>query len=288
MPRKRERFERSDVPKDTPYRNLIGLIVLLIIGGLGYLAFKFLWGRVSIEARMGDTMIHDALDEQTGHTALSGDFSYIDNPIEKILFLQVDDPDAEHPYLISAELLLMDPIDGSAHRFDVPTNLNMNIDGSSYTVGEYFDTYGPAASIPAIFSTYNITGNHVIMGTSTPWADIEGLDGENQLKIVDVAGPFVESMRTDLEPGEVIDHAALFKELGVSDLRVEDTPTLYYEVEEGAEPPSTVSVDLVSFGIQGGILIPYGSEDDSDYEDYDEDSEDFDEEGEDGESDEWW
>ncbi len=266
MSRKRERFERSDVPRENPYRNLIGLVVLLVIGAVGFFAFKFLWGRVQVESRMGDVALKEVLDEQDGPTALDGNFEYIDNPIEKILFLQVDDPDAERPRLISAQLLLMDPLGETAHLFDVPTNTLVIGEDSSYAFDEYFNSFGPEAAIPLITTSYNIYGNHVIIGTEVPWESIEALDGENPLNLVGVAGPFIESMRTDLDAGELVEHAALFKSLGVTSLEVEETPVLSNgseeggEGEEGGESASqspTVSVDLVPFGIQGGILIPY-------------------------------
>ena len=131
---------------------------------------------------------------------------------------------------------------------------------SSYAFDEYFNSFGPEAAIPLITTSYNIYGNHVIMGTTNPWESIEALDGENPLNLVGVARPFIESMRTDLDAGELVEHAALFKSLGVTSLDVEETPVLSSgsdEGEEGADQSPTVSVDLVPFGIQGGILIPY-------------------------------
>lgn len=258
MARKHERFERSDVPRDTPYRNLIGLVVLIVVGAACFFSFRFLWGRVQVESHMSDPDLLGALDEQPGPTTLEGNFYYTDNTIEKILYLQVDDPDAERPQLLSAQLLLLDPTGGTAHLVDVPLNVYLNVDGSSYAFSEYFNSFGPEATIPIITTAYNIFGNHVIMGTTSPWASIEALDGQNPLNLASTAEEFLSSMRTDLDGGELVEHAALFKSLGVTGLSVEDTPIIGGgEVEEGTEPPAYVSIDLVPFGIQTGILIPY-------------------------------
>ena len=257
MAHTRERFERSDVPRDTPYRNLIALVVLAIIGAIGFFAFKYLWGRVQVESHMSDADLVAALDEQPGPTTLEGNFYYTDNVIEKILYLQVDDIEAERPKLVSAQLLLLDPTGGTAHLVNVPLNALLSVEGSTYTFSDYFNSYGPEAAIPLITTAYNIFGNHVIMGTGSPWESIAALDGENPLNLAGVAPEFISSMRTDLDGGDIVEHAALFKTLGVTGLAVEETPIVGGPVEEGAEQPSTVSIDLVPFGLQTGILVPY-------------------------------
>lgn len=257
MARKRERFERSDVPRESPYRNLIGLVVLLVVGAVGFFFVRSLWGHVQVEAHMADTDIIGAIDEQPGPTTLEGNFEYTDNVIEKILFIQVDDADAEHPQFVSAQLLLLDEVGGTAHLVNVPSNVLLMVEGSSYAFSDYFNSFGPDATIPLITTAYNLFANHVIIGTSSPWANIVELDGENPLNVARSAKDFVRSMRTDLGARDLVEHAALFKTLGVMGLEVEETPVVGGAVAEGEEAPATVSVDLVPFGVQTGILIPY-------------------------------
>lgn len=256
MPRKRERFERSDVPRDNPHRNLIGLGVILIVAVLGFAFVSALWERVQVESRMGDAALVEALDEQAGSEVLEGSFTYTENPIEKILFLQVDDPDAEHPQLISAQLLLLDAEGEAAHLVDVPSYILLSVDGSSYALGEFFDEFGPSAAIPLIMTAYNIYGHHVIMGTESPWTAIAALDGMQPRDVVRDAESFVHSMRTDLDASELVAHASVFLQLGVPDLEVEATPVVGGAPAEDEEQPAPTSVDLVPFGVQTGILIP--------------------------------
>lgn len=256
MARKRERFERSDVPKDTKYRPLIGLAVLAIIGAVGFFFVRTLWGHVQIESRMGDPMMVDALDDQTGPTTLEGNFEYTENDIEKIFFLQVDDVDAERPKVVAAQLLLLDPTGGTAHLVDVPVNMLVNSEGSSYAFNEFFSSFGPEASVRLLATAYNIYADHVIMGTINPWDRIMGLDGVSSFEVVGKDEEFVRSMRTDLDAGDIVKHAALLNTLGVGALEVETTPLVGGTPAEGEEAPATVSIDLVPFGIQTGILIP--------------------------------
>ena len=260
MARKRERFERSDVPKGGKYTPLIGLAVLAVIGIVGFFFVRSLWGHVQIESHMGDSVMIESLDDQPGVTGLSGAFSYSDNDIEKIVFLQVDDVEAERPQLVGAQLLLLDEAGGVAHLVNVPTNVLVTSEGSSYRLDEFFNSFGPVAAVPLLTESYNIYGDHVIMGTTSPWASIAALEGVSSFNVVNTDEAFVKSMRTDLTPSEVVEHAAVFNTLGVPGLAVEETPIVGGAPAEGEEAPATVSVDLVPFGIQTGILIPDSAE----------------------------
>ena len=210
MGRKRERFERSDVPRDTPHRNLIALLVLVVIAAVGFLLIKTLWSRVQVESNMGDPDLSGCLDEQPGPTALEGAFYYTDNDIEKILFVQVDDPSAEHPTLKGAQLLLIDEVAGTAHLVDVPLNVRVTSEGATYTFEEHFASFGPVATIPLITTSFNIYADHVIVGTTVPWGAIQGLAGTNQFNVLGTNPDFVKSMHTDMDGGDLVDHGELF------------------------------------------------------------------------------
>lgn len=255
MARKRERFERSDVPRENPYRNLIALAVLLAIAGIGYLLVNMLWGRVKVEAHMGDPALLEAIDEQPGPTTLEGEFSYTDNFIEKILYLQVDDANAERPQLLSAQMLLIDELAGTAHLVDVPLSVRVSMEGQTLPFGDLAASYGLETAIPLLTEAYNLFANHVIIAQEAPWVSIVELDGVQPLQVVDAAGDFVGSIRTDLDASGLVEHGALFKTLNVLALELEQTPVTGATPE--GEVPQMVSVDLVPFGIQTGILIPY-------------------------------
>lgn len=254
MPRKRERFERSDVPRDNPHRNLIALAVLLVIAAAGFTLVDTLWSRVKVESHMDDPDIAEAIGKQDGPTALEGDFYYTDNDIEKILFLHVDDAGADRPQLVGAQLLLIDEAGGTAHLVDVPITVRVSAEGSVYAFAEYFNSYGFEAAIPLITASFNLYANHVIMGTESPWPPIIGLAGTNPFDVVGTNPEFVENIRTDMGGGELVEHGALFQTLGVGSLEVEECPVAGEEANEDGEV-TQVSVDLVPFGLQTGILI---------------------------------
>jgi len=61
MPRQRERFERTDVPRDNPYRNIIALVVVVASLVVVVLVCLTLWARVQREVRLGDNDLEDAI-----------------------------------------------------------------------------------------------------------------------------------------------------------------------------------------------------------------------------------
>ena len=48
MFRKRERFERSDVPRETPYTNVIGVVVLVVVFVALAMTVMAVWNRVKM------------------------------------------------------------------------------------------------------------------------------------------------------------------------------------------------------------------------------------------------
>ena len=65
MFRKRERFERSDVPRENPYTNVIGLAVVAIVAVLVGIVVVTLWDRAQLESHLGDHGLNKAVKSQS-------------------------------------------------------------------------------------------------------------------------------------------------------------------------------------------------------------------------------
>ena len=65
MFRKRERFERSDVPRENPYTNVIGLAVIVIVAVLVGIVVVTIWDRVQLESHLGDHGLNKAVKSQS-------------------------------------------------------------------------------------------------------------------------------------------------------------------------------------------------------------------------------
>ena len=95
MPRKRERFERSDVPRDTPYRNVIGGVVCVLVLAAVVAVVLFVWNRVKLESNLGDKDISDALSAQAAQaTPEAAGYVASGDEFESVVLFTADGLDA--------------------------------------------------------------------------------------------------------------------------------------------------------------------------------------------------
>lgn len=94
MFRKRERFERSDVPRETPYTNVIGVVVLVVVFVALAITVMTVWNRVTLESRLGANDLTDSLSAQAKASAADGYVASSDE-LESTLFLTVSSAAAD-------------------------------------------------------------------------------------------------------------------------------------------------------------------------------------------------
>lgn len=70
MFRKRERFERSDVPRESPYTNVIGLAVITIVAVLVGIVVVTIWDRAQLESHLGDHGLNKAVKARASQAIL--------------------------------------------------------------------------------------------------------------------------------------------------------------------------------------------------------------------------
>ena len=87
MPRKRERFERTDVPEPSPRRNVIGAVVAVVAIAATVAVVMFAWNRANLESRMGDNALGDALLSQAGSAGPSEGYVDTGNEVHSTLLL---------------------------------------------------------------------------------------------------------------------------------------------------------------------------------------------------------
>ena len=94
MFRKRERFERSDVPRETPYTNIIGVVVLVVVFVALAMTVMAVWNRVTLESRLGANDLTYSLSAQAKASAADGYVASSDE-LESTLFLTVSSAAAD-------------------------------------------------------------------------------------------------------------------------------------------------------------------------------------------------
>ena len=103
MPRRRERFERSDVPRASTRRSVIAAVVCVAVFAAIAAVVALLWNRVTLESRLGDKDLEGALASQPGQVVAEGT-GYVTSgdDFEVVALLTADGLDPVGPALTSA------------------------------------------------------------------------------------------------------------------------------------------------------------------------------------------
>ncbi len=227
MFRKRERFERSDVPRENPYTNVIGLAVIAIVAVLVGIVVVTLWDRAQLESHLGDHGLNKAVKSQS----VSG------NP----------DLKAGDSTLQSVRLLVIDRTQGTGHIVSIPTDVYAEVDSNAKTLADIYKDDGQSAFVSALASVTNIKITHVIIATDDVWEKISALSGSGARSLVSNASSLLSSMITDMNPNQLLELVEIVQPIGVSNLEHDEAP-----VVEGS---SGTTVDPTALGKLVGMLV---------------------------------
>ena len=128
--RDRERFERTDVPEPSPRRNLVGAIVAVAALVATAVVVILAWNRASLESRMGDSALGDALASEAGSVGPSKGYVDTGNEVHSTLLLTSDSLD-DGGSLSEARILSVNSTAGTATLVSVPTDLALTVDDLS-------------------------------------------------------------------------------------------------------------------------------------------------------------
>lgn len=187
MPRKRERFERTDVPEPSPRRSLIGAVVavaaLAVMAGI----VMFAWNRATLESRMGDRSLAGALSELSASSLAGPADGYVEtgSEINSTLLLTASSLDAQGASLTAARILAVNATTGTATLVNVPTDLALTVDEQPTTLSELFSGQGYAACVAPLGRAAGLRFGNVILATDDVLeeaAQLAGSDAETLVK----------------------------------------------------------------------------------------------------------
>lgn len=165
MSRKRERFDRSDVPTPGRYTTLKGIIVSVLSIVLAVVVVWAVYTRVERETHLDDTTLSDALDGQSdtstpdGYTATSDD-------VELVLLLVADSlEEGEGHTLSSATIMVVDTTTTTITAASIPLETLVTYDDSSWTLSSLYASYGFGECIEPLASAAGVWFDHVIVST---------------------------------------------------------------------------------------------------------------------------
>lgn len=261
MARKRERFERVDVPRGGPHRNLVGALVAVAALALAAVAVAFAWNRANLESNMGDTALGDAVGELSQYGTSEPADGYVEtgDDVSCTLLLTADSLDAQGGTLSGARILAVDATTGGAALVTLPTDLALTVDGSPTTLSELFSSSGYAACVVPLGRAANVRFDHVVLATSDVLEQAEQLAGLGTADLLRSASGFLSQIRTDMDAPALLSFAESLASVGTANLSVSDAPLAAETAtaEDGSTSETGRQViDATQLGVALGLLAP--------------------------------
>ena len=221
--RDRERFERTDVPEPSPRRNVIGAIVAVAALVATAVVVMLAWNRASLESRMGDSALEDALAPQA--SSMSPSEGYVDtgNEVHSTLLLTSDSLE-DGGSLSEARILSVNATAGTATLVSVPTDLALTVDDQSTTLAELFSSQGYAACVTPLAGAAGIGFDNVILATGDVLEEAAQLAGSGTDNLVRSASGLLSKIRTNMDATGLLSFAETLSSIGVANLAASDAP----------------------------------------------------------------
>lgn len=250
--RQRERFERSDVPRESPYRNVVAVVVLILVFiGLIVLTTN-LWAKANRPAATRDKELSQSIASQS---AINNPDGYVANKdvMNNILVLTVDDATKDHPSLQKAQLVVLDATKRSGSIATLPLDLKLGDGDSATTLAQLFDDQGASACVVALSSATNIKLGHVLLATEDIWQRLASMRHSGVSALIGSAADVLATIKTDMKSSELMSLAELVQSIGINNLTNVDAPV---EQEDNGLGGQWSVVDSVGLGVALNTLVP--------------------------------
>lgn len=260
MFRKRERFDRIDVPRETPYRNLIGVIVCVVSLAATAAIVSLVWNRVSLESRLEDSDLSESLADQPS-TFVPDGYVASEGELTATLLLTASSLDEEGATLSSARVLVTNATAGTGVVATVPLELKMvsSTGEASTTLADLYATSGYGAVAEPLSSALNVRFAHVIVSAEDVLAELPGIAGIAADSILSEGAGLLGKIKTDADAAELVATASDLASVGVDALAQVDL-VLYPETDvddEGAAfETGFFVVSRGEVGLALGLLAP--------------------------------
>lgn len=229
--RKRERFERTDVPTPGPYTNVLGVAVVVIVFAALFIVFSNVTDRVAKETRLDDRDLSEQIGDQSSMVVTDENYSISRDTYTKILFLTVADAsDPNKGTTLSAAQALMirdrevetqneDGTTGTATEttawlVNLPLDAKVSSGETNATLADFCASRGVAASVVPLSTAANIKFSHVVMSTENMYDQLGSLAGADPDQLFETSLDLIEKMRTDMTATELVNLATKVTAIG--------------------------------------------------------------------------
>ncbi len=261
MARKRERFERTDVPSESPYKNIIGIVVVVVVFGALAILVNSVWNRVQLESNLGDSDLSDTVDGLSAVYTPDG-YTASTDELEVVLLFTADGLDTGSG-LSAARILVVNQTQNTAIIASVPTNVRVTYDGTKYTLAELYAASGYAACVDPLSDVTDVVFDHVIVSTNDVVESVAALTGTSSSNLVSTASSLIKTIKTDMSASEVVELADLLSLVGTSNISSTEA-SLYNETAQDEEgntyETGYYALDSTTLVIQLGLYVSSATE----------------------------
>ena len=256
--RKRERFERTDVPEASPYRNVVGAIVCVVALAATALVVSLVWQRVSLESRLGDVGLTGALSGQAASDVTEGT-SYVASADEHetVLLLTTDSLDGGS--LSAVRILDVNRTQGTAVLANVPVATRVTSNDAAYSVADLYAASGGSACVAPLAQATGAGFDHVVVATGDVVEEAAAIAGTGASDLVRSASDLLSKIRTDMDATGLLALAEALSSVGTANISVVEAPAAPETVtdEEGnATETGLQLVDRVQLCAALGLIVP--------------------------------
>lgn len=230
-------YYRSDVPKKSPRRNAIALVVILVVAVVAFFGIRFLWGFAQARSINADATLEKSVLASANNANIEG-FAWIDSSpstdnIDNVLLLTVDDVSKATPTLEEVAILSLNKTSSMARIATLPTPVLVEKeDGMNIALTDLFKESGTASAGGArcadrLAAYEHIRFSHIIVMNTGIWKQIQDLaQDSDSLFAVTKAAEILPNIKADLDADGLL---AFAKEAKAAGLLGAQTFDAYYE-----------------------------------------------------------
>lgn len=232
---KRERFERTDVPRRNPLRPYISIAVIVVTAIACFILVSNSWHKANQMNGLNDHDLDDALYTQFDTTDPTDGYERSEDSFSNTLLYIVDDPWAEQPTLLEARIMVRNLTKGYVAQALLPLNTKLVVGERVSYLPTLYAELGPTGVLAALTDAANVHVSHVIICTQDFWEQMHKIEGPTLKALLGSSTDYFATMRSDFRTGEIVDIADWLREIGPENER--EVAASYYAdyLEDGTE-----------------------------------------------------
>lgn len=220
--KKRERFDRSDVPVPSARRNVAGVVVILVVFAALFCLVDFVRNRVDLESHLGDSELADAVDATANTSAPSG---YADSTDEftRVLVLTASSLD-DGATLTQAQVLVVNATQNLGYTVSFPLDAQVYYDSTKLSLSDCYAQYGAVGAVSGLAAGSCLGFNSVIVTTGLTTDELAALAGSNSAELLSTHKDLVEKTESSMAANDLVSFADLLAGVGVANLTPVEAP----------------------------------------------------------------